>query len=195
MSCGSITTGEFNRLGLYCPCPFDGLLRTDEQNALGSDDIPALPRHHHGLIFKLKNSSLSSPTLSDIKNACPEILYTQQTFYTHLIFKVLSVMKVLFWFFFFPNEILIFFKQCCHCTTTVIHLILKFPLSFYIQSFLILSIAFHQTTMVIISGHPVEARLISLTGKEESHKTNLLSDFKATQPSQWPWPQGSSGEF
>lgn len=49
--------------------------------------------------------------------------------------------------------------------------------------------------MVIISGHPEEARLLSLTSKGEGQETNLLSDFKATQPSQWPWPQEGGGEF
>lgn len=42
--------------------------------------------------------------------------------------------------------------------------------------------------MVNTSGHPEEARLLSLTWKGDGQETNLLSDFIATQPSQWPWP-------
>ncbi|KAF0042028.1 hypothetical protein F2P81_005560 [Scophthalmus maximus] len=47
---GSITNGESNRLGLLCPCPFDDLLKIDEQNTPGSGKIPSLPRHHDGTI-------------------------------------------------------------------------------------------------------------------------------------------------
>lgn len=58
-SSGSITIGESNCLGLLCPCPFDDLLKIDEQSTPGSEKIPSLPHHHDGenlsMIFMLKS--------------------------------------------------------------------------------------------------------------------------------------------
>lgn len=81
MSCGSITTEESSRLGLFCPCPFDDLLKINEQSAR-APPFPPNPLR------------LDGTQLIDIKNAFPEIVYTQLTFHTHLIFKVLPVVKL-----------------------------------------------------------------------------------------------------
>lgn len=64
-SSGSITIGESNCLGLLCPCPFDDLLKIDEQSPTGSEEIPSLPHHHDGenlsMIFRLKSVLFFSP--------------------------------------------------------------------------------------------------------------------------------------
>lgn len=58
-------------------------------------------------------------------------------------------------------------------------------LSFF--SFVFSSLVILNSIYCIFSGNQ-EARLLSLTWKGDGHETNLLSDFIATQPSQWPWP-------
>lgn len=42
---GSVTNSESNCLGLLCPCPFDDLLKIDEQKSPGSVKVPSLSRH------------------------------------------------------------------------------------------------------------------------------------------------------